>query len=135
MYVKQYTKVALMIPLIFGAKTPQIVRKLRIYPRVILTIDLTVFTLIISLFLVQVFDLSKNSWIVHIIFDLYTFSLSIIYVIAIHKISKFMDTTSMTGIYQNKRQINFHQCSFITATLLGFLADIPLLMEDKNSGT
>ena len=57
LYVKQYTKVAVMIPLIFSTKTPQIVNKFRIYPKVFLTVDLTVYTFFISLFLVQLISL------------------------------------------------------------------------------
>ena len=132
MYVSEYTSVAVMMPLAFSVQNPQTVSKRKIYPKVILTIDLAVYSIIVALFVMELIWDSIETWLAHVVWNILAVTLTFILCISLRKIKKYVNATSMSSIYSNKRLIQFHQGSFVMATSFDVLQLMLIIMQNTN---
>ena len=134
MYVSQYVKVSVLIPLIFSLQTDKVAMKRRFYQVFLTFVDIVVYSLLGIRNLIFYLNKDINRKVIDISSLITMLCITIALCISLRKIRKFTNQLALEGIISNEKLILAHQTSFvITLALLTSTVLLELFATTKDS--
>ena len=124
LYVSQYTKVSVMVPLTFCVQTNEVKEKRILYKTLLTIFDLIVYFTLIGIFVFECFNDNNSEWFLELFWNTISVILSIALCVALHKIRLYSDDFATENLKSNTLLMWAHQGSFILGTVLFLIAFI-----------
>ena len=134
-YVSQYTRVAVLVPLTFISQVPEVQKKRNRYLIVINTVDFLAFALIIATTIVSLTKTQLNHGFVLAEWNTLTVILSIALIFSLAKIRYYTKVLSTEGIQSSRTLMMSHSLAFGTGAIVGliiFLLFISINFDNYN---